>query len=178
MTLSVSKGQVGVTVVGICLALVSTVSAQSNAEKLFKEAQSRETALRREIDTRKAGSAATPLLERARTLVGAYDDMAKLFPRSPNSDDALWRGATLAADAFWEFGQAADRLTALRMLKALTIRYPGSSLVKQVASQSERLGAAKPAPEQLPAATRVPPASRPAPAASTVAAAPNPTCQP
>ena len=75
----------------VCLALAATatVSAQSNAEKLFQEAQSRETALRHEIDTRKAGSAATPLLERARILVGAYDDMAKLFPRSPYSDNAL-----------------------------------------------------------------------------------------
>ena len=166
-----------VTMAAVCLALAATatVSAQSNAENLFKEAQSRETALRYEIDTRKAGSAATPLLERARTLVGAYDDMAKLFPRSPFSDNALWQGATLAADAFWEFGQAADRLTALRMLKALTARYPGSSLVKQVAAQSDRLSAAKPAGEQQPTVT---PAATPASTATatpTVAIAPSPT---
>ena len=166
-----------VTMAAVCLALAATatVSAQSNAENLFKEAQSRETALRYEIDTRKAGSAATPLLERARTLVGAYDDMAKLFPRSPFSDNALWQGATLAADAFWEFGQAADRLTALRMLKALTARYPGSSLVKQVAAQSDRLSAAKPAGEQQPTVT---PAATPASTATTtpaIAIAPSPT---
>jgi N-acetylmuramoyl-L-alanine amidase len=169
--------EVLVTMAAVCLALAATatVSAQSNAENLFKEAQSRETALRHEIDTRKAGSAATPLLERARTLVGAYDDMAKLFPRSPFSDNALWQGATLAADAFWEFGQAADRLTALRMLKALTARYPGSSLVKQVAAQSDRLSAAKPAGEQQPTVT---PAATPASTATTtpaVAIAPSPT---
>ncbi len=166
--------QVRVTVAAICLALAATVSAQSNAEKLFKEAQSREAALRHEIDTRRAGSAATPLLERARTLVGAYADMATLFPRGPYGDRALWQGATLAADAFWEFGQAADRSSALRMLKALTERYPGSTLVKQVAAQSRRLSAAKPASEQHATAT---PAATPAPSATathTVAAAPHP----
>jgi N-acetylmuramoyl-L-alanine amidase len=51
-------------------------------------------------------------------------------------------------------------LTALRMFRALTARYPGSSLVKQVATQSVRLSAAKPAPEQ--------------PATSPVAHTPNP----
>ena len=133
----------------VCLAIAATVSAQtSNAETLFKEAQARETALRHEIDTRKAGAPATPLLERARALVGAYDDMARLFPRSGYSDNALWQGAALAADAFWEFGQPADRATALRMFKALTVRYPTSTLVKQVASQTDRLNAAKPAPER------------------------------
>ena len=167
--------QVRVTMAVVCLALAAAVSAQSNAEKLFKEAQSREIALRHEIDTRKAGSAATPLLERVRTLVGAYDDMAKLFPRSPYSDNALWQGATLASDAFWEFGQAADRLTALRMFKALSAHYPGSSLVKQIATQSDRLSAAKPAPEQPATGT---PAATPAltsTATPAVATAPTPT---
>jgi N-acetylmuramoyl-L-alanine amidase len=159
----------------LVLAATATVSAQSNAEKLFKEAQSRETALRHEIDTRKAGSAATPLLERARTLVGAYDDMGKLFPRSPYSDSALWQGATLAADAFWEFGQAADRLTALRMLKALTARYPGSSLVKQVAAQSDRLSAAKPAREQQATVTLAATPASTATATPAGSIAPNPT---
>ena len=170
---SALRRTVAVSLTIICLGATSPVSAQSNAERLFKEAQSRETALRNEIDTRRAGSAATPLLERARTLVGAYDDMAKLFPRSPYSDNALWQGATLAADAFWEFGQAADRLTALRMLKALTARYPGSNLVKQVAAQSDRLSAARPAREQQATVTLATPAST-ATATPAVAIAPSP----
>jgi N-acetylmuramoyl-L-alanine amidase len=158
----------------VCLAIAATVSAQtSNAETLFKEAQARETVLRHEIDTRKAGAPATPLLERARALVGAYDDMARLFQRSGYSDNALWQGARLAADAFWEFGQPADRATALRLFKALTARYPASSLVKQVAAQTDRLNAAKPPPE-LAAATpaAAPPAATPAAAAAPSIAAP------
>jgi N-acetylmuramoyl-L-alanine amidase len=167
--------QVRVTMAVACLALAASVSAQSNAETLFKEAQSREFALRHDIDTRRAGSAATPLLERARTLVGAYDDMAKLFPRSPHSDDALWQGATLASDAFWEFGQAADRLTALRMFKALSARYPGSSLVKQVPAQAHRLSAARPAPEQPATGTLAATPPLMSTATPAVATAPAPT---
>jgi len=158
----------------VCLAIAATVSAQtSNAEKLFREAQARETVLRHEIDTRKAGAPATPLLERARTLVGAYDDMARLFQRSGYSDNALWQGAKLAADAFWEFGQPADRATALRLFKALTVRYPTSKLVKQVAAQTDRLNAAKPPPE-LAAATpaAAPPAATPAAATAPPIVAP------
>ena len=120
------------------------VSAQpSNAAKLLREAEGRESALRMEIDTRKAGTPATPLLERARTLIRAFEDISRLFPASPYSDDALWHGGVLAADSFWEFGQADDRTTAMRLLKALTARFPTSSLVKQASPQLDRLAAAK-----------------------------------
>src|SRR5690349_11332028 len=106
----------------LVLALTPIVSAQENAAKLIREARTQESALRSEIDTRKAGAPATPLLERVRTLVRAYDDISRLFPSSAYSDDALWRGGMLAADAFWEFGQADDRTTAIRLLKALPSR--------------------------------------------------------
>src|SRR5256885_14521089 len=52
------------------IASASIVSAQpSNATRLFKDAQTREAELRHDIETRKAGAQATPLLQRARTLV-------------------------------------------------------------------------------------------------------------
>jgi N-acetylmuramoyl-L-alanine amidase len=155
----------------IALAFAAAVSAQGESgNQLFKEAQTREAALRADIDTRKAGDPATPLLDRARTLVGAYEDISRLFPASPYSDDSLWHSGVLAADAFWEFGQPEDRTTALRLLKALGTRYPTSPLVKQAAPQVARLNAAKVAvaePQQpavilkairreaLPGATRV-----------------------
>jgi len=126
-----------------CL-LAPVVSAQtSNAAKLMKEAEGREATLRAEIDTRKAGAAASPLLDRTRTLVGAYEDISRFFPTSPHSDDALWHAGVLAADAFFEFGQPEDRTTALRLLKTLGNRYPTSSLVRQAAPQLDRLNAAK-----------------------------------
>ena len=160
-------------IVVACLAITGSVSAQtSNAEKLFQEARARETILRHEIEARKAGAPATPLLERARALVGAYDDIARLFPRSGYSDNAIWQGAALAADAFWEFGQPADRATALRMFRALTVRYPTSSLVKQVASQTDRLNAAKLAPEAAVSTPVTAPPPVPPSAASPAATAP------
>jgi N-acetylmuramoyl-L-alanine amidase len=158
--------QAGLAMAVVCLAVASPVCAQSNAEKLFTEAQAREAALRRDIDSRKPGAPEMPLLERARTLVGAYDDIASLFPRSASSDDALWQGAVLAADAFWEFGEADDRATALRLFKALTLRYPASPRVKGVAPQTDRLAAATPAADSIPASrapsTSITPAAPPA----------------
>jgi len=143
--------------------IASTVSGQSNADKLFGEAKARETILRREIDTRRAGSPATPLLERARTLAGAYQDIARLFPKSPTGDDALWQGGILAADTFWEFGQAADRTNALRLFKELTTRYPTSALAKQAGNQTERLASAHPLesapPSEEAAVAKTPPAT-------------------
>ena len=88
-------------VTATCLALTAAMSAQgSNATALFREAAKRETALRRELETRGSAVAVTSLLERTRVLVGAYEDIAQLFPASPYGDDSLWHGAVLAADAF------------------------------------------------------------------------------
>jgi N-acetylmuramoyl-L-alanine amidase len=135
-------------IAAVCLALTAGISAQgSNATALFREAGKRETALRREIDTRGTPTAAAPLLERVRVLVGAYEDIAQLFPASPYGDDSLWHGALLAADAFWEFGEQDDRTRALRLFKILATRYPKSALVKQIGSQRERLEAAQPGPD-------------------------------
>jgi hypothetical protein len=131
----------------IFLALTATMFAQgSNATALFREAVKRETALRKEIDTRGPGTLSPPLLERTRVLVGAYEDIAQLFPASPYGDDSLWHGAVLAADAFWEFGEQDDRARALRLFKMLATRYPKSALVKQIGSHVQRLEAAQAGP--------------------------------
>ena len=136
-------------IAAICLTQAAIPSAQgSNAVALYREAARREATLRREIDSRGAGAAAAPLVERARILVGAYEDIARLFPTSPYSDDALWHGALLASDAFWEFGQRDDRTSALRLFNALATRFPTSSLVKQMGSHVQRLETAKPAPDE------------------------------
>jgi len=162
--------QLRVTTAVVCLAIAGHVSAQtSNVEMLMKEAQARETVFRHDIDARKSDAGATPLIERARTLVGAYEDIARLFPRSAYSANALWQGASLAADTFWEFGHADDRATALRMYKALTIRYPTSTLARQVAAQTDRLSAAQVSSEPAPVAVPAP-----APVVTTAAAGPAP----
>jgi N-acetylmuramoyl-L-alanine amidase len=133
-----------------CLALTATISAQgSNATALFREAVKRETAVRKEIDARAAGTASTALLDRARILVGAYEDIARLFPAGAYGDDSLWHGGVLAADAFWEFGQVEDRTRALRLFNTLATRYPKSALLKGLTSQVQRLDAARPVPAEL-----------------------------
>lgn len=137
-------------IAAVCLVLTATMSAQgSNAAVLFREAVKRETALRREIDARGAAAPATPFLERTRILIGAYEDIAQLFPASSYGDDSLWHGAVLAADAFWEFGQGDERTRALRLFNTLAIRYPKSALLKQMPSQVERLEAIKPTSDAL-----------------------------
>ena len=153
-----SFGSAGaLTLATICwLAATEPAFTQTNAESLYHEAMRRETLLRKELDARKSDSPADVLLDRARTLTQTYEDIAKLFPGSGYSDNALWQAAMLAADTFWEFGDAADRTRALRTFRALEVRYPTSSLLKQVAPQRVRLEAATPEPAPRP----TPPALR------------------
>jgi N-acetylmuramoyl-L-alanine amidase len=73
-------------------------------------------------------------------------------------DNALWQGALLAADAFWTFGEAADKATALELFAALSSQFPKSSLVREVPAHVKRLNSAKPTPDRAAAAT---PASAP-----------------
>jgi N-acetylmuramoyl-L-alanine amidase len=142
---SFASALVAAAIVAMCLPLPARAGPQAtNAATLFREARTRETAIRREIDARRTPAAREALLERARTLVHAYDDIARLFPRDRYADDAVWQGATLAADVFWEFGETADRDTALRLLKTLATRYPSSTFAAQVTGQRTRLGAAPP----------------------------------
>ena len=159
---------VTIVVVALVFACATIAYAQGNDEQLYTEAFAREAALRREIDTRKAGAPALPLLGRARVLVRTYDDIARLFPRSAYSDNALWQAGMLAADSFWEFGEAADRATALRLLNAIPTRYPSSSRAKDVLAHVSRLAAAAPGTEAQPVAKTTAAAPAPAVAAGPV----------
>ena len=149
-------------VAAIAVMLVATIlhAQTSQPAELYKEARSREATLRKEMD-KAGGGLPAPLLQRIRTLVGAYHDMSRLFPTSGYSDNALWQGAMLSADAFWADGEAQDRTTAIRLLKALSERFHNSSLLTQVPAQLERLEHARPtAPTR---AEAVPPSPEPLP---------------
>jgi N-acetylmuramoyl-L-alanine amidase len=140
----------------LVLAVTLTASAQSTDEAaLFKEASTREAALRRDLSSATPAHAA-PTLRRLRTLVVAYEDLARLFPQSGQADKALWQGANLSADAFWQLGYQADRDAALRLLDALATTFGGSSYARQAKPLEKRLNAA-------PVATAAPPATTPAP---------------
>ena len=119
------------------------------AEVAYNDVVAREGSLRRELDlapqlrAQPPGAASTALLRRVRATVEAYEGLVRRFPRSGNSDDALWRGAVLSADAFWQFGDARDRITALRLFELVVTQYPTSPFVKQVVGQAARLTAAE-----------------------------------
>jgi len=113
----------------------------SQPQRLYNEALERERGLRKDLESPGAN---TTLLIRVRALVGAYEDMSKLFSGSDYADNALWQGARLSADAFWQFGEATDRATALRLFTRLTTKFPASTFARQVPEQTKRLHDAKP----------------------------------
>ncbi len=135
---------------------------------LYTDALLRERSLRQEIENQRADTPSPALLQRMRTLVETYERMARQFPTGDYMDNALWQGALLAADAFWTFGEATDKATALELLSALTSRFPKSSLVRDVPAHIKRLKAAKPTPAPTPVRAAVTtPASASAPGRAT-----------
>lgn len=140
-----SSGRVRHRGVAAALLLALTVSgtaahAQSaQAKSLYTQALEREAALRKEFESADS-------LTRIRTLVGTYEDLARLFPTGGYSDNALWQGAMLSADAFRRFGDLADRGTALQLFEALTTRFAGSTLAKKAPAEVKRLATTGAAP--------------------------------
>ena len=128
-------------------ALGADPAAQS-AETMYTDMVTREAALRSELDlapqlrAQPPGEASTALLLRVRATVAAYENVVRRFPRSGYSDNALWQGGMLAADAFWQFGDTRDRTTALEMFARLKSQYPTSSLIARIAGQTTRLNGA------------------------------------
>ena len=142
------------------------VRAQTPSPRtIYTDTLLRERALRQEIEIRRSDAPAPGLLERMRSLVETYERMAHQFPTSDYMDNALWQGALLAADAFWTFGEAEDKATALDMFSALSSRFPRSALVRESPAHVKRLKAARPTP-----APQAVPASVPTPASASVSA--------
>ncbi|HEY6508784.1 MAG TPA: hypothetical protein VIY56_12280, partial [Vicinamibacterales bacterium] len=148
--------------------------------RLYNEALARESSLRAEFTTPRDVDP-VGVRRRVRTLVGAYRDLARLFPSSGVGDKALWQGGMLSADAFDKWGDAQDRSAALRAFEALSKAYPSSTLVRQVPSQTRRLSETAvrtvstvppPAPPVVAPPVVAPAAVAPALAASLVGAGP------
>ncbi|HET9567189.1 MAG TPA: N-acetylmuramoyl-L-alanine amidase [Vicinamibacterales bacterium] len=142
----------------------------SSARTLYTDALLRERALRHDLETRRSDEPEPALLKRMRTLVKSYEQMSRQFPSSAYMDNALWQGALLAADAFWTFGEAEDKTTALEMFSELGSRFPKSSLVKDLPPHVKRLKAAKPTP--VPALAAAAPVTTAPAAAAAVATMP------
>jgi len=142
----------------IVIALGATSAQDVRAETpsprtMYTDALLRERTLRHEIENSRGETPPPVLLERMRSLVEAYERMSRQFPTSAYMDHALWQGALLSADAFWTFGEAEDKATALELFSELSSRFPKSSLVKELPSHVKRLRDAKfvPSPPVRPA---------------------------
>ncbi len=105
--------------------------AADSAQERYEAAVAREERLR----------SSTPTLRQLRSLISAYDDIVRRYPRSGYSDNALWQGAGLALEAYQRFGNERDRSTGLRMLEWLVSEYPSSSLRGRTPDLLQRLGA-------------------------------------
>jgi N-acetylmuramoyl-L-alanine amidase len=129
-------------VAGIALAaLLSCTAAAGAADRphdMYAAALARERDVRTALDA--PDDPVTPAQVRA--VVAAYEEIVRQHPASGYTDNALWQGGRLAADAFLKFGQLRDRNTAARLLKLLAAGYPTSKLVKEVPDQLARLDAA------------------------------------
>lgn len=98
------------------------------ADALFADASAKELAVRKSL----AAPAPQPtLLKAVRTVVADYEQVVRQHPTSGFCDDALWRAATLARDAFAIFGEARERTVALRLFQLLTSEYPTSTFATQ-----------------------------------------------
>jgi N-acetylmuramoyl-L-alanine amidase len=145
------------------VAAAAQTEAAPVARVAFTQAIEQEQAARAAL-SEPAGSA--EVLKSVRKAVAAYEAIVRHHPASSYSDDALWRGGTLALDAFTKFGDAHDRTTGLRLLRLLASDYPTSKLAKRVPLFLAREDGAKlPAP----LAPRIPPPAAPAPVPSAPA---------
>jgi len=141
-------------------------AASPDGAALFKEAAAREAALRRELSAAKSGAPAATQ-RRVRTLVGSFEDLARLFPAAGQADKALWQGAALSADLFFQAGDELDRDHALQLLAGLQKAFPGSAYARQALPLARRLEGA---PRAVAAVRLPPPVASPPPQAPAVSA--------
>jgi N-acetylmuramoyl-L-alanine amidase len=140
---------------------LSTDLAAQSAEGMYTDMLAREAILRDDLGlapqlrARPPGDASTALLSRIRSAVSDYKSIVRRFPRSGYSDNALWQGAMLAVDAFWQFGDTRDRTAALDMLALLKSEYPTSSLIARIGGVSTRLTGSPASPDHLTTLTSV-----------------------
>ena len=166
----------------VLLALLSAASSQAGqragatAAELYSAAVAREDALH-------ATAARAPVpLKDYRAAANAYDSVVRRHPTSGYVDDALWRGAALAREAFERYGDDRDRATARRMLALIVSDYPMSPFVPKARDLASRLQPAAQAPTEkgaekpaTPAPAQPPPAvPKPPPATAPAAVSPVP----
>ncbi|MBI4477471.1 MAG: N-acetylmuramoyl-L-alanine amidase, partial [Acidobacteria bacterium] len=109
------------------------------ARDMYQSAVAKDEALRTAV----AAGDRPPALREFRSVVAAYEDIVRRFPRSGYCDDALFKAAALAKLAAERFGDLRDKRTAVRLFKMLIDEYPTSSLVAGARSQIDQLDPAR-----------------------------------
>ena len=131
-----------VVMVACAVAAPMAASGGNSARTLYERALEREQALR-------SPNRDQPTAAEFRSVINAYDNIVRRFPTSGYSDNALWQAGNLAWLAYQQFGDAADRASAVRFLTRLKQEYPSSSLRSGV---DEILRAADESAASVPAA--------------------------
>ena len=137
-------------VAAFSLALATEAAAQG-ARTLYTRALASERALR---------EARKPPLQELRNAVAAYEGVARRYPASGYTDNALWQGGKLSLLAYDRFGHDGDLKTALRLLTRLSSQYASSSLSRQardLVNQREAAATSQPAPLSVPPSPASPP---------------------
>ena len=105
-----------------------------------------------------------------RRVVTEYDAFANRYEATGYADNALWKGAQLAATLYGRTGLERDRQSAVRLLTRLVRSYPSSSLIPDARSQLRELTTSPPARRNAARAPAPrPPGETPAAAARTSA---------
>ncbi len=113
---------------GVSVRAQSAPVATRAADALFADAGAKEVAVRKALAE---PSSQPTMLKAVRTVVADYEQVVRQHPTSGFCDDALWRAATLAREAFDRFGESRERTAALRLFQLLTSEYPTSKFATQ-----------------------------------------------
>src|SRR5689334_3971168 len=101
-----------VVMIACTLAAPVAASGGNSVRTLYERALEREEALR-------SPDRDQPTAAEFRSVINAYDNIVRRFPTSGYSDNALWQAGNLAWLAYQQFGDAADRASAVRFLTRL-----------------------------------------------------------
>jgi N-acetylmuramoyl-L-alanine amidase len=101
------------------------------ARRAYEDVLARERAL--------VARTSAPAPRAVRALVAAYEDVARRYARTGYADNALWQGGNLSADLHARTRAAADRDTAIRLLRHLVSLYPSSTLVPRARTRLDSL---------------------------------------
>src|SRR5882672_2275244 len=110
LAIASSAAAVQIRAQGTPVAPVAATPTTPTVETLFADAVAKEAAVRKALST---SNPADTLLKAVRTVVDDYESLTRRYPASTQSDDALWRAGKLSADAFAEFHDSQEQMTAV-----------------------------------------------------------------